>query len=285
MTTNLPKKFAVIGHPIGHSLSPLMHNTAFRLLSLNYDYEKLDIEPDSLTNAVNLFRESNWGGFNVTVPHKESIMKLLDEISPEAKSIGAVNTVVNKNSKLIGYNTDVIGVELAMQPFRERISGKKCMIIGSGGAARSVTYVLVKKFNVKSIVIAAQLLEQAENLVSNFKSGKVEFHVIPSSEVAIGAFIKECALIVNATSVGMHPNIEASPLTNKDFILGNQIVFDVIYRPIKTRLLNDALEKGATIIGGLDMFIQQGAAAFKLWTGQEMPITQIKTVLEKELAN
>ena len=149
------KQFAVIGHPIGHSLSPLMHNTAFKLLGLDCNYEAIDIEPASLKDEVQRFREQKLGGFNVTIPHKEAIIPILDEVVPEARDIGAVNTVVNRNNKLIGYNTDVIGIERALHIFRDKIDGKICTIMGSGGVARSVTYVLIHSIKPKEITFSA----------------------------------------------------------------------------------------------------------------------------------
>jgi shikimate dehydrogenase len=154
------KHFAVIGHPIGHSLSPLMHNTAFKLLGLDYQYEMLDIEPGSLKQAIERFREQKWGGFNVTIPHKEAIIPFIDEVVPEARAVGAVNTIVNHNSKLIGYNTDIIGIERSLRPDRVKIEGKMCTIMGSGGVARSVTYVLTHLIKPKAITFSALFPEQ-----------------------------------------------------------------------------------------------------------------------------
>jgi shikimate dehydrogenase len=277
------KHFAVIGHPIGHSLSPLMHNTAFKLNNLNCNYEAIDIEPTYLKQAVSDFRNQKWGGFNVTVPHKEAIIPLLDEVVPEARAIGAVNTVVNYNNKLMGYNTDIRGVEQSLQQFRGSIQDHNCIIIGSGGAARSVVYVLVHIFKIKEITFIALLPEQAKTLANSFKDSNVQFQILASTDKTIANRIKECSLIVNATTVGMYPNIHESPISDAQWISKDHIVFDVIYRPITTRLLNESKKNGARTIGGLEMFIQQGAAAFELWTGKKMPCEKIKDVLSKEL--
>lgn len=279
------KHFAVIGHPIGHSLSPLMHNSAFRLLGLDYQYESLDIEPASLEQSMKQFRSEDWIGINVTVPHKEAIMPFLDEITTDARTIGAVNTVAHRHQKLIGYNTDVIGVEKSLQPFRERILGQKCLIIGSGGAARSVTYVLTHKIRVKEITFAVLLQEQADLLAGSFMNTDVKFQIIPSRDADIETTIKNCTLIVNATTAGMYPNIHESPISNQQWITKEHIVFDVIYRPLKTRLINEANKAGAVTIGGLEMFIQQGAAAFQIWTEKELPYDEIRRILEEKLAS
>jgi shikimate dehydrogenase len=161
------KHFAVIGHPIGHSLSPLMHNTAFKLLGMDCEYEMLDIEPDSLKQAIERFKDQNWGGFNVTVPHKEAIIPLMDEVVPEAREVGAVNTVMNRSNKLIGYNTEVIGVERSLLLDREKIEGTMCTIMGSGGVARSVAHVLAHKIKPKTITFSALFPEQAHALIKS----------------------------------------------------------------------------------------------------------------------
>jgi shikimate dehydrogenase len=279
------KHYAVIGHPIGHSLSPLMHNTAFKLLGLDCQYEMLDIEPASLKQEIERFRDQKWGGFNVTVPHKETIIPFLNEIVPEARAIGAVNTVVNHNKKLIGYNTDVIGVERSLRADRTNIEGKMCTIMGSGGVARSITYVLAHNINVKTITFSALFPEQARTIIKSIGNTNVQFNVIHCTDAALEPAIKDSTLIINATAVGMYPHVLDSPLPNKHWLSNKHIVFDLIYRPLTTRLQRDAQAVGAKTIDGLGMFIHQGAAAFQLWTGIEMPLEQIRQVLEDKLAN
>jgi shikimate dehydrogenase len=278
------KHFAVIGHPIGHSLSPLMHNTAFKLCGLDCHYEMLDIEPTSLKLAIGQFREQKWGGFNVTIPHKETIIPFIDEVVLEGRAIGAVNTVVNHDNKLIGYNTDVIGVERSLYPDREKIEGTMCTILGSGGVARSVAYVLTHKIRPKAITFSALFPEQAHALIKSLSSSNVQFNVIHCTDAALETAIKESTLIVNATDVGMFPHVLHSPLPNHQWLSKKHILFDLIYRPLTTRLQSDAHAAGAKIIDGLGMFIYQGAAAFQLWTGMEMPLEQIRHVLEEKLA-
>jgi shikimate dehydrogenase len=279
------KHFAVIGHPIGHSLSPLMHNTAFKLLGLDCKYEMLDIEPASLKHAIERFREQNWGGFNVTIPHKEAIMPLLNVVVPEAHAIGAVNTVANCNNKLIGYNTDVVGVERSLHLYREKIEGKMCTIMGSGGVARSVAYVLIHNIKPKTITFSALFPEQAHVLIKSLGSNNVQFNVIHCTDAALETAIKDSTLIVNATDVGMFPHVLDSPLPNKNWLSSKHVVFDLIYRPLRTRFLNEAQDAGANTIDGLGMFLQQGAAAFKLWTEKDMPLDQVRQVLEAKLTS
>jgi len=277
------KRFAVIGHPIGHSLSPLMHNTAFQLLGIDGQYEALDIEPTSLKQAAERFREQTWGGINVTVPHKETIIPLIDEVVPEARAIGAVNTVVNHDNKLIGYNTDVIGVERSLHHERAKIEGQACLIMGSGGVARSVAHVLANIIKPKSITFSVLFPEQADAIIKSIGVSSINFKIIHSTDKELENIIKDCRLIVNATPIGMFPNVLDSPITNQIWLSSEHIVFDLIYRPLTTRLLSDAKAAGAKTIDGLGMFIHQGAAAFQLWTGREMPTDQIRRVLEDKL--
>ena len=277
------RHFAVIGHPISHSLSPLMHNTAFKILGLDFQYEMIDIEPDSLKQEIERFREQSWGGFNVTVPHKETIIPLLDEVAPDARAIGAVNTVVHHNNTLIGYNTDVIGVERSLRLDREHIEGTMCTILGSGGVARSVTYVLARSIKPKAITFSVLFPEQAHAIIKSIGSTDIQFHVIHCTDPALESTIRESTLIVNATAVGMFPQILDSPIPNRHWLSQKQIIFDLIYRPFITQLQSDARSAGAKTIDGLGMFIHQGAAAFQLWTGKDMPVEQIRQVLEGKL--
>jgi shikimate dehydrogenase len=261
-----------------------MHNTAFQLLHLDCQYEMIDIDPSSLRQATEQLRDQKWGGFNVTVPHKEAIIPFLDEAVPEARAIGAVNTVVNHDNKLVGYNTDMRGVERSLQPYREKIEGNKCTILGSGGVARAIAHVLAHTLKPAAITFSALVPDQAYALIKNLGSCDIQFNVIYCADKALEQTIKNSTLIVNATTVGMFPHILDSPLPNQDWLSDRHIVFDLIYRPLTTRLQSDAKAVGAITIDGLGMFLHQGAAAFQLWTGMEMPLGQIRQVLEDKLA-
>jgi shikimate dehydrogenase len=279
------KQFAVIGHPIGHSLSPLMHNTSFQLLGLDCHYEALDIEPISLQSRSEQFKEDIWGGFNVTTPHKEAIIPFLDEVVPEARAIGAVNTVVNHNKFLMGYNTDILGIERSLHAHRESIEGQTCTIMGSGGVARSVAHVLTHNFRAKTIIFAALYPEQARAIIDDIGKTDVKLNVVPFTDAALETAIKNSTLLVNATTVGMFPHILDCPVPKHVRLSSQHIVFDLIYRPLTTRLLHEAQAVGARTIDGLGMFLQQGAAAFHLWLGKDMPIEQARQVLEKKLTS
>jgi shikimate dehydrogenase len=279
------KHFAVIGHPIGHSLSPLMHNTAFQLLCLDCQYEALDIAPASLKQAVEHFREQRWGGFNITAPHKEAIIPLIDEVDPEARRVGAVNTVVCRNKTLVGYNTDIIGIERSLHSVRANIEGQECVIMGSGGAARSVAHVLAHTIRPKAITFSVLFPEQAHAIIKSIVDSSVHFNVIHSTDTVLETAIKDCTLLVNATTVGMFPHVSDCPLPNQHWLSNKHIVFDLVYRPLRTRLLSEAQAVNARIIDGLEMFLRQGSAAFQLWTERDMPLDQVRKVLETKLTS
>jgi shikimate dehydrogenase len=279
------KYFAVIGHPIGHSLSPLMHNTAFQLLHLDCQYEALDIESASLKQAVEHFRKQRWGGFNITAPHKEAIIPLIDEVVPEARRVGAVNTVVCRNKTLVGYNTDVIGIERSLHSVRANIEGQGCIIMGSGGAARSVAHVLAHNIKPKAITFSVLFPEQAHAIIKSVGNCSVHFNVIQSADAALETAIKDCTLLVNATTVGMFPRVHDCPIPNQHWLSNQHIVFDLVYRPLRTRLLSEAQAVGARTIDGLEMFLRQGSAAFQLWIEKDMPLDQVRQVLETKLTS
>lgn len=278
------KHFAVIGHPIGHSLSPLMHNTGFTQLGIDAQYEAMDVTQENLASTLQQFRNENFIGFNVTVPHKQAVIQFLDQISDEAKVIGAVNTVHQKNGKLFGYNTDVIGILKSLEPFRNKIQNASCLVFGAGGASHSVMFVLTQNLKPKKIFLTSRTEKKSESLANAFRTLDVEIKILPTDSKKIIGAIEEITLIVNCTPLGMFPNINASPLPDNTRLNHHHIVFDLIYRPLQTLLLRQASAANATTIGGLEMLIQQGAAAFKIWTGQELPLSVIQSTLLKELS-
>lgn len=281
------KIIGVIGHPIKHSFSPLMHNIAFELSGLNYLYLPFDVPPSYLKDALKGMVALGIKGFNVTIPLKEKVLPLLKDVSEEANIIGAVNTIVNEEGVLKGYNTDVFGVVESLLPLKDEITGSKVSVIGAGGAARSVIYALIRYFNVGEISIINRTEQIAETMKEYF-STKMMFNEIKSYPLAPPDLIevfRDSKLIINTTSMGMHPNVDDSATTIKESFMKGQIVFDVVYNPIKTKLLMLAESQGATIITGLKMFIEQGAKAYELWTGQMMPKEKVMKVLESYLSS
>jgi shikimate dehydrogenase len=277
------KIVGVIGHPIKHSFSPMMHNYAFDKLELGYVYLPFDISTVGLQDSLKGMVALGIKGFNVTIPHKERIIEYLDELSDSAKIVGAVNTVVNDNGTLIGYNTDVNGIVNTLAEYKENINGKTVSVLGAGGAARSVIYTLINHFNVKKINIINRTVEKAESLKDYFSS-KMLFEKIKTYELMppdVTEVLAKSKLIVNASSIGMSPNEDDSPTTIAESFNKKQIVFDVIYNPRKTKLLKLAEEQGAITINGLKMFVEQGAKSFELWTGKQMPTKSILEILNK----
>ena len=278
------KIVGVIGHPIKHTLSPAMHNYAFNKLKLDYVYLPFDISSTGLKDSLTGMIALGIKGINVTVPHKERIMEYMDELSDSAKIVGAVNTVVNDNGNLIGYNTDVNGIIKTLEEFKDDINGKTVSVLGAGGAARSVIYTLINNFNVKKINIINRTVEKAESLKDYFSS-KMLFEKIKTYELIppdVTEILAKSKLIINASSIGMSPEDDDSPTTIPESFSNNQIVFDIVYNPRETKFLALAKSQGALTINGLKMFVEQGAKSFELWTNETMPTDQISELLNKE---
>lgn len=276
------KIIGVIGHPIKHSFSPLMHNVAFELSGLNYIYLPFDVPPSSLKDSLKGMLALGIKGFNVTIPLKEKILPLLKEISEEANTIGAVNTVVNEDGILHGYNTDVLGIVESLSEYKDDLQNSTVTVIGAGGAARSVIYALIRNFKVDRINIVNRTEQIAESLKEYFSSKMLFTNLKPYPLVPpdiIDVFNKS-KLIVNTTSMGMIPNIDDSATSIPESFKKGQIVFDVVYTPVKTKLLKLAESQGATTVTGLRMFIEQGAKAYELWTGEQMPKEKVAKVLQ-----
>jgi shikimate dehydrogenase len=261
----------LLGWPVEHSLSPAMHNAAFRALDLPWEYVLLPTRPLDLRGAVERLKEGGWGGANVTIPHKESIIRHLDDLSPEAETIGAVNTIVVRDGKCFGYNTDVTGFLRVLEDRGFETHDKRTLVLGAGGAARAVVYALLQAG--AEVVICNRTLERAEALAASFAS-------VPAASLPIGRpltnsvleeEVERCQLLVNATSVGMTPHEGVSPWPEGIPLPPGLVVFDLVYAPLETQLLQQARAAGAEVIDGLQMLIGQGVEAFRLWTGVSPP--------------
>ena len=261
---------ALIGDPVEHSMSPVMHNTAYKKLGLDYVYIPFQVKPEGLEPAVAGLRALNVRGFNVTIPHKVAVIPWLDGLDPLAEKIGAVNTVVNTDGELRGYNTDAEGFLQALLEHGIKPKGKRIAVLGAGGASRAITYIMVGKGARVTILNRQQELDWAEDIAQLIRKdlGK-EVKVLELGQLA-GA-IENVDILINATSVGMSPAAEESPVSAH---LLNKIpaVFDIVYNPMETRLLREAKAAGARVIGGVDMLAWQGALAFEKWTGQKAPL-------------
>jgi shikimate dehydrogenase len=272
--------YGVFGDPIKHSKSPLMLNRAFQENGINAAYTAFHVTPDKLEAAVQGIRALGFGGVNVTIPHKLEVMRYLDDIDEGARLIGAVNTIVNREGKLIGYNTDGIGyVRSLKEETGFQVQGSKLLLIGAGGAARGVAYALAKEFP-SMIYIVNRSKERAEQLSKDIG------HMVQCVSVDLSELsdIPQVDFIVNTTSVGMHPNIDELPIDSewmKRWMGSHTIVSDLIYNPLQTRFLKVAAELGGTAHSGLGMFVYQGAYAFEYWTGQQAPVAVMRNVVEQ----
>lgn len=270
----------LFGSPVAHSKSPLMHNEAFRLLRLDYVYLCFDVKEDSLKTAFEGLKKLNVAGFNCTMPDKTAICELLDDLSPAAKMIGAVNTVVNENGRYIGHNTDGIGYMQSVKDAGFDIKGETMTLLGAGGAASSIFVQAaldgVKKINLFSI--KDRFWEKAEKMVDMVNSNTdCDAKLIElGNDDILNEAISNSKILTNATSVGMAPNTDNCIV--KDFSVFNEnlIVSDVIYNPMETKLLKIAKEHGCPTFNGIYMLLYQGAEAFKLFTGKDMPVEEIK---------
>jgi len=264
--TGETKLVGLIGWPVGHSLSPAMHNSAFAALSLNWRYAPLPVRPERLGEAVAGLRALGFVGTNVTVPHKEAVMSYLDEVTPEAQAIGAVNTIVVSEGKLIGHNTDWRGFLTALSEGGFDPHGKRAVVLGAGGAARAVVYALAQAG--AQVAVLNRTLARAQALVQGFSP---LFSSLPLTPQTVEMQTAETHLLVNTTPVGLWPEVDRSPWPEDLAFPGHLTVFDLVYNPRQTKLLRQVRSAGAKVIGGLGMLVHQGAAAFELWTGEKAP--------------
>ena len=267
----------LIGYPIKQSFSPFIHNVAAELTGTRIIYLPFEVHSSNLKNAVRGIVALGIKGFNVTVPHKVKVVDYVNKLSEEAAVIGSVNTVVNELGKLIGYNTDVNGILDSLTPNKSQISGNEVCVIGAGGSARAVIYTLVRYFKPQKIYLVNRTDQHAEALKQHFKS-KMKFDGIVTKELQqpdLITVLNNCSLIVNSTPVGMYPTTDDSVLSTADVFVKDQIVFDLVYNPVKTKFLQLAESKNAVTINGLNMLVQQAAKSFTLWTGNEFPTEKV----------
>ncbi|PID73714.1 MAG: shikimate dehydrogenase [Desulfobacterales bacterium] len=252
---------AVIGHPVAHSLSPLMHGAALKAKGINGACLAFDVTDPG--GAIHGMRALGITGFSVTIPHKEAVIPYLDELDPDAEAIGAVNTIINRNRKLTGYNTDAFGARTALEE-KTVIRGKRTAVIGAGGAARAILHAVIQAGGEAAVVNRTR--ERGERLAA-------EMGAVFLSGEELAAFSPE--ILINTTSVGMTPRIDESPVPASVFRTG-MTVMEIIYTPPSTRLLKEARQKGARGINGLSMFVYQGARQFELFTGSTAPVETMR---------
>ena len=283
MIKGTTKNLGVMGWPIAHSLSPVLQNAAIEEAELDYVYISLPVPPEKLKEAVAGLRAMQFTGWNVTIPHKQAIMAELDAVDEDARIIGAVNTVVNRDGHLTGYNTDCIGFmqPLAQQGFLPK--GKEATILGAGGAARAVIWGLLRA-KVKRITLGVRNPAKAARLAQEF-AAYGEIQVLHWEDGAFADHLAVTDLLVNTTPLGMYPHVEGMPPVDWTKLKKDALVYDIIYTPERTRFLREAQERGHAIINGEGMLAGQGAAAFTLWTGIAPDIALMKRALREELAS
>jgi shikimate dehydrogenase len=276
----MEKVFGLLGHPVGHSMSPLIHNDAFSKLAIEARYHAFDVSPDNVKQAIEGIRALNIAGCNVTVPHKIAVMEYLDEIDTEAQQIGAVNTIVNQNGKLIGYNTDGRGyVNSLLDETGADISDKNFLIIGAGGGARGIVTALLRH-GIGHISITNRTIEKATSLMKLAEMFETTAELI-EKDVAEEK-LNEYDVIINTTSIGMSPNIENTPIS-LEFLKKGTIVSDLIYNPLETKFLKQAKSRGGKTVNGIGMFVNQAVLAFEHWTGEKPDHEQMKKIVLQQL--
>lgn len=271
----------LLGSPVSHSISPAMYNESFRLLGLDFVYLCFDSAKADFGGLVQALRDMNVFGFNLTMPDKHRILEYLDELSPAARMIGAVNTVKNESGRLTGYNTDGIGYIRSLQDAGYDIKSGVMTLIGAGGAASSIA-VQAALDGVPALHIVnrrGRSWENANRLADSInKNTDCRADVTDMADQdALKRCILESSLLTNATSVGMAPDTDATPVTDHSCFHPGLLVSDVIYNPRTTRLMQEASEHGCSTVNGMYMLLYQGEAAFRIWTGQDMPVEAIRT--------
>ena len=271
----------LIGYPVEHSKSPLMHNAAFQSLGLDFVYVLLSVKAPDLKEAVTGLRASNVAGANVTIPYKEEVIKYLDEITPEAVFIGAVNTIHNREGKLMGYNTDGQGfITSLLTDGKIKLEGQKVFLIGAGGAGKAVAVKLAER-GVERLVITDKIGERTESLVSRLQENIPDcpVYAVPMDSKEFAEAISESTLLINATPVGMN---EGDPcVVDPDYLHKDLFIYDVVYNR-ETPLVREARKRGVKALGGIGMLIHQGAASFEIWTGQKAPVEVMKNKILEE---
>jgi shikimate dehydrogenase len=273
------KRIYLLGYPLGHSISPAIHNAALRSCGLHgWRYETLALPPDKMSAMLEALRAPDCIGANVTIPHKQTVIPFLDELSESARKIGAVNTIVKRDGKLIGENTDAPGFIQSLREGHIQTRHARAFIFGAGGAAAALAFALANEGAQQLVVInrtTSRAAELADRLNASF----------PSLELAVNRWewLSRANIIVNATAIGMAPQTDASPLPRGLTIPSGAVVFDLVYNPPETQLMHAAANAGARCIGGLEMLVYQGALSFQMWTEHEAPLRVMQAAAKHAL--
>jgi len=280
--TNKTQLCAVIGNPVGHTLSPAIHNAAFNALDLDFIYMAFPVE-DVKGSLEGMRAIENFRGMSVTIPHKTEVMKYVDEISDVDRSIGSINTVIHENGKLIGLGTDGTGALKALVDNGVEVDGKNILMLGAGGAARAISFTLARKTKLVELAI----LDVNEALLQGLKTDLVagtDAVIKTGAMTDLAAAMESADIIINCTPVGMHPNVGASLIPPELFRPG-QAVFDIVYTPLETKLLADAKSRGLKVIPGVEMFLNQAVLQFERFTGVAAPVEVMRRVVMERLTS
>jgi len=269
---------ALFGDPVEHAMSPVMHNAAFQKLGLDYVYVPCRVKKEDLSKAVAGARAMNFRGLNVTIPHKLAVIPFLDKLDPMAQKLGAVNTVVNDNGVLTGDNTDAAGFLQSLLEKGIEPKGKKIAILGAGGSARAIAFILADRG--ARLTILNRHVERAQELAKDV--GK-NMKATPLDEANLALALRDSEVLINGTSVGMQKE-EETPVP-AGLLRRDLVVVDIVYNPIETRLLKDAKAAGAVTIDGVEMLVWQGAQGFEKWTGQKAPVDLMRKEAIKALTH
>lgn len=268
--------YFVVGHPVGHSLSPLMHQTALDFHGINAQYHAIDLTQADISDFIGWLNRDEFLGCNITIPYKSQFVEVVDHIDNYAREAGVINTITKSDHKLMGHNTDVHGFTAPLVQYSDRIEGGRVIVFGTGGAAKAVKIGL-EDMGVEEIVFVSRTPER-----SNLNSDYVWIETVSYDQWQ--SFADEAAMFVNTTPLGMSPDIDQSPISEFDGkLLENKICYDLIYNPIQTNFLKQAEEFGAITVNGLDMLIMQGNRSFEIWTGKTFPFDSIKKLLINKL--
>ncbi len=273
----------IIGDPIEHTMSPVMHNAAFRQLGMDWAYLPFRVGQETVGRAIEGVKALNIRGLNVTIPHKTAVIPYLDGLDPAAERMGAVNTIVNDNGKLTGYNTDAAGFLKALRENNIEPRGASIVVLGAGGASRGISFLLAE--NGADLTILNRRPERAEDLAGQISTAtRTGVKALALDEANLSLALEKADVLVNTTKVGMIPDVDRTPVPAGRLRSG-LAVFDIVYNPLKTRLLADAGAAGALTIGGFEMLVWQGALAFTLWTGQAAPVDLMRKTAREALGN
>jgi shikimate dehydrogenase len=280
--TGLTRVYGVIGDPIDHSLSPAIQNSAFQSIGLNAIYVPFRVSGSGLGSAVHGLRALGISGFNVTTPHKTAILRYLDNVDTRAAEIGSINTVLNHAGTLTGFNTDGSGAMAAMRNAGLSLGGQTLLLLGAGGAARAIAYSIGQSSC--SVTLMNRTTSSARRLAKLLaaKFG-IKAEYAPLTRKAIHGWVDSADIILNASSMGM--DAKNTPPIERKWLRRDQWVFDIVYRPLQTKLLRDAISEGARTINGLEMLLGQGAESFAIWTGKEPPTRAMRRALAEKLRN